>query len=593
MTRYIVGSSRSMVLVLRMTKLKESDMKSFPEIKKNCKKDTAGMPEYKLALLGDCATQHLSQAIKGCSYERGLAVQVFDADYNQILAQIMDPGSELYEFKPQTVVIDMCTEKLYEAFRNAEQKEDFAERKLQEISSYWNGLEKADCKIIQFNFPEIDDRVLGNYGAVNQGSFINQLRKLNIRLGEEAGKRGNVYIADIAYIQNEMGRKHFSDAKLYYSAKMPYSLEALVEIGMEVSGIVEAFMARIRKCMVLDLDNTLWGGVIGDDGLNGIQIGELGVGHAFQAFQEWLLELKKTGIILCVCSKNDEDKAKEPFEKHPEMVLKLEDFAMFTANWTDKASNIKNMAEILNLGIDSFVFIDDNPFERDQVRSMVPGITVPEMPEDPAEYVDFLKAQNLFERITVSSADSDRTRQYREEAGRRNLETSFGSYDEYLEALDMVGEAKAFDEFNTPRIAQLSQRSNQFNLRTVRYTEDQVRELAGSEEYITRYFTLKDKFGDHGLISVMVVKKDGNQGFIENWFMSCRVLKRGMEEYIMNALWKAAVEAGLKKVVGEYIASPKNGMVKDIYEKMGFIPIEDNRFVMDVDNYKAGDCKIK
>lgn len=643
-------------------------MKTFSELKKNCKKNTEGMQEYRLAVLGDCATQHLSQAVKGYAYEERIALSVFDADYNQIMAQTMDPGSELYEFKADAVLIDMCTEKLYDAYRETvadavmkeqgvssiktslkeqsenatlnkqqEQKIDeellntrnnFAHNKVKEIARYWDILRDKGLKVLQFNFPEIDDRILGNYGAVNASSFIAQLRKLNVLLSDEASKRGNVYIVDISYIQNSLGRNEFADSKLYFSAKMPYSLTSLPYIGKEVVEIIKALIGKIRKCVVLDLDNTLWGGVIGDDGLNGIQIGELGVGHAFQAFQEWLLELKKTGIILCVCSKNDDDKAKEPFEKHPEMVLRLNDFAMFTANWQDKASNIIEMAKTLNLNTDSFVFVDDNPFERDQVRTMVPGITVPDMPEDPAEYVNFLKSLNLFERITVSSADQDRTRQYQEEAGRKSLENSFASYDEYLSALDMVAKVSAFDEFQTPRIAQLSQRSNQFNLRTVRYTEDDVKKLAESDDYITIYFELKDKFGDHGLISVMVIRKcvcgqdeiskaqetidatgqleetngirvasymqpGDRYGFIENWFMSCRVLKRGMEEFIINTLNAKAKEAGLSYVIGEYIKTPKNNMVAEIYKKMDFTEISNNMFIMDVDSYKLRKTYIK
>lgn len=613
-------------------------MKTFPEIKRNCKKNTDGMPEYRLAVLGNCATQHLSQAIKGYAYDCNIAVNVFDADYNQILAQVMDPSSELYEHKANAVLIDMCTEKLYDAYREkaVSERDSFSDEIINEIKGYWDRLTENGLKIMQFNFPEIDDRVLGNFCSSRNDSFITQLRKLNIMLSEEAAKRGNVYIVDIAYIQNMLGRKNFSDSKLYYSAKMPYSLESLVYIGKEVTEIISVLMGKLRKCIVLDLDNTLWGGVVGDDGVNGIQIGELGVGHAFSAFQEWLLELKKTGIILCVCSKNDDDKAKEPFLKHPEMVLKLDDFAMFTANWQDKASNIIEMAKTLNLNTDSFVFVDDNPFERDQVREMVPGITVPDMPEDPAEYVNYLKSLNLFERVTVSSADQDRTRQYQEEAGRKSLESKFATYDDYLKALEMVAEVKTFDEYSLPRIAQLSQRSNQFNLRTVRYTEDDVRRLSESDDYITLDFSLKDKFGDHGLISVMVVRKckskeelkklvaisgdadgvltesipaddnaagdassllgagdassllaaDDAAGFIENWFMSCRVLKRGMEEFIMNTLNEKAKEAGLKIVVGEYLKTPKNNMVSKIYKNMGFDEIGENIFAMDVEKYQ-------
>ena len=585
---------------------------NFNTLRKSAKKAIAEATEKcdaKVVILGDCATQHLATVIRGYGYEESLIFDVLDTDYNQILPQTIDPSSELYAHKPDYVVIDMCTEKLYDAYQNTPagpDRESFADNQLNTIVNYWNlirnNLKDSVVRVIQFTFPEDDDRSLGNFGSINASSFIYQLRKLNLLLANEASKSGFVYLVDLNRIQLSMGRANFSDSKLYYSAKLPYSMDALVNIASEIVSVIKAIKGSIKKCVVLDLDNTLWGGVVGDDGLEGIQIGELGVGHAFQAFQCWLKELTKTGIILTVCSKNDDDKAREPFEKHPEMVLHLDDIAMFTANWQDKASNIRNQAATLNLGLDSFVFIDDNPFERDQVKSMIPEITVPDMPSDPALYVDYLKSLNLFERASVSKEDSERTKKYQEEAGRRTLENSFASYEEYLAALDMKAEANAFDSFNLPRIAQLSQRSNQFNLRTLRYTEGDVSMRMESEDYLTIYFALKDKFGDHGLISVACIKKlnkgsllneyndstkatitnifneksDAKIGFIENWFMSCRVLKRTMEQFIINTIVKKSREAGIDTLIGEYIRTPKNNMVSEIYASKGFEKLADN-----------------
>lgn len=327
-------------------------------------------------------------------------------------------------------------------------------------------------------------------------------------------------------------------------------------------------------------------GVVGDDGLDGIQIGELGIGKAFAAFQTYLKELTKRGVILAVCSKNDEDKAKEPFIKHPEMVLRLEDIAIFVANWEDKASNIRYIQKTLNIGMDSMVFFDDNPFERNLVSSMIPEITVPEMPEDPADYVSFVQRSNLFETISFSKDDSKRTKQYREEAGRVQLQASFSSYEDYLKNLEMVGQALPFDTFHYPRIAQLTQRSNQFNLRTIRYSEEDIKNIALDDNYVTRYFTLKDKFGDHGLISVVIMKKEEEALFVDTWLMSCRVLKRGMEEYIMNSIVAAAKEAGYDKLRAQYIKTPKNSMVEHIYDNMGWKALDDGNYELEVGNYE-------
>ena len=277
---------------------------------------------------------------------------------------------------------------------------------------------------------------------------------------------------------------------------------------LHVLSILCAVEGRFKKCLVLDLDNTIWGGVVGDDGWENIQVGHgLGIGKAFTEFQEWVKKLKNRGIIIAVCSKNDESKAKEPFEKNPEMVLKLDDIAVFVANWENKADNIRTIRDILNIGFDSMVFLDDNPFERNMVREHVPDVTVPELPEDPGEYLEFLYTQNLFETASYNEGDKDRTRQYQVEAKRVSLQRSFTNEADFLKSLNMVSEVGGFNKFNTPRVAQLSQRSNQFNLRTVRYTDTEISAIEADERYVTFSFTLSDKFGDNGLICVVIGEK--------------------------------------------------------------------------------------
>jgi FkbH-like protein len=269
------------------------------------------------------------------------------------------------------------------------------------------------------------------------------------------------------------------------------------------------------------------------------------------------------------------------------MVLRLEDISMFVANWEDKASNIRNIQKTLNIGMDSLVFLDDNPFERNLVRSMIPEITVPELPEDPAMYLPYLRSLRLFETASYSAEDSGRTQQYRQQAERAVFESSFQSYDDYLKGLDMVATVSPFDTFHYPRIAQLTQRSNQFNLRTVRYTEAEIEAIAQDDGHICLYFMLKDKFGDHGLISVMILDKQADSTlFVSEWLMSCRVLKRGMEEFIVNKILQTAADQGYQKVIGEYIPTPKNAMVKDLYEKMGFARIGENRFAAETAGFQ-------
>lgn len=563
---------------------------TFKQLKKLAKADISQFPQYKLAVMGDCATQHLATALRGYGAYVGLGLSVFDADYNQIDAQVMDASSELYHFAPNAVLIQMCTEKLYEAFCAAPLncRASFAEDTYSRISRIWKQLNSSiSTTVFQCNFPLMDDGAFGQYGNKTADSFLFQQRKLNFLLMQGCQEIKNVYLLDLDALQSACGRNQFSDPKLYYIAKMPISVDILPAVAKLVLDQVQALRGITKKCVVLDLDNTLWGGVIGDDGLSGIQIGELGLGHAFSDFQCWLKELKNRGMLLAVCSKNNEPAAKEPFEKHPEMVLRLEDISMFVANWEDKASNIRNIQKTLNIGMDSLVFLDDNPFERNLVRSMIPEITVPELPEDPALYLQYLRSLGLFETASYSAEDAGRTQQYRQQAERAVFESSFQSYDAYLEGLDMKAVAAPFDAFHYPRIAQLTQRSNQFNLRTVRYTEAEIEAIAKHENHICLYFTLQDKFGDHGLISVVILdKQEDGALFVSEWLMSCRVLKRGMEEFIANKIIRTAADHGYQKVIGEYIPTPKNAMVKDLYEKMGFTRTGEHRFEAEVSAFR-------
>ena len=563
-------------------------MYSFNELKKISKKDIEGT-EYRLAVLGNVSTQFFSLGIKGYLKAEGINASVFDADYNQIDAQLLDKASETYEFNPDAIIVYISTDKIYEEFLDLDvsARDAFAEDYIAKIKNYWNLISaNSNARIIQPNFTEIDDRAFGNYSSKVKDAFVYQIRKLNFLLQESMKDRKDVLPLDLLSIQIQMGHKAFYDTVLYYDAKMAVTLDAIVYIAKNVCDIVKTLRGSFKKGIILDLDNTLWGGVIGDDGLGGIEIGELKRGLVFTDFQRWLKQLKDRGILLCVCSKNNEDTAKEPFEKHDEMILKLDDFSMFVANWDDKASNIRYIQQSLNIGMDSLVFIDDNPFERNLVREMIPEITVPELPEDAANYLTFLQSQNLFETAAYSEDDKDRTKQYRAEAKRKDLEQSFVSIDDYLKNLEMMGEAKSFEPVRYSRIAQLTQRSNQFNLRTVRYTEADIERIASDDKFITIYYTLKDRFGDHGLVSVVIMEKlSETEAFIDTWLMSCRVLKRGMEEFIVNNLVKTASEAGIEILRSEYIETPKNKMVKDIYKTMGFTEDGSSKYVLNVSDY--------
>lgn len=571
-------------------------MFSFKELRKAENLNVDGR-EYKMAVLGNCATQFLSAAISGYAKLEGVNLKVYDADYNQIDIQLVDLYSDTYKFDPDFILLWISTDKMYEEFLSVSiaGREKFAEAYIEKIKKYWEWIgQKSNAKVLQMNFTEMDDKVVGQYSLKMDTAFIFQIRKLNYLLQEAMKKSGNVYPIDMLAVQIDLGRAEFYDAVLYYNAKMCVSKKALPYVAKSVIDVLKAILGRIKKCIILDLDNTLWGGSIGDDGLGNIEIGGLGKGYVYTDIQKWFKQLKENGVILAVCSKNNEETAKEPFLKHKEMILRLEDISVFVANWNDKASNIRLIQKTLDIGMDSIIFIDDSPFERDLVRNLIPEIEVPELPEDPACYLEFLRECNYFETVSFDKMPIDRTRMYQIELERKRLEASFETIEDYLMGLDMVGMIKPFDEEQYSRIAQLSQRSNQFNLRTVRYTEDEIRNIAESNNYMAFYYSLKDKIGDYGVVGVAIMEKKSKiELFIESWFMSCRVLKRSMEQFIMNELVGKAREKGFKKITAEYIPTTKNRMVHNIYGEMGFTDLLNNQYSLDIDTYKKQKTYIR
>lgn len=572
-------------------------MKALRELKK-LSKEELNTPMIKVALLGDTATQLLVTAIKGESVDRGISLDLYEGEYSQVERQLMDPTSELYEFDADIIVIFQSTHKLGEHHSSlpVESQTLLADERLSFVTTLCENPSFANKKLIYFNYPEIEDTVFGSYANKVESSFSYQVRKLNYELMNLSMQYPNLFICDIAGLQNLFGRQFMFAPNVYMTTEMVLSVNALPYVASRVVDIIAAIKGQFKKCLILDLDNTVWGGVIGDDGLEGIELGHgLGIGKAFTEFQMWIKKLKQRGIIICVASKNNEDTAKEPFEKHPDMILKLDDIAVFQANWETKVDNIRTIQGILNIGFDSMVFLDDNPFERNMVRENIPGITVPELPEDPAMYLEYLYSLNLFETASYSNADKDRTKQYQVEAKRVSLSKTFTNEADFLKSLNMISTVSGFTKFNTPRVAQLSQRSNQFNLRTVRYTEADIEDMAKNPDVIDLSFTLEDKFGDNGLIAVVIMKKlDEETLFVDTWFMSCRVLKRGMENFTLNTMVEFARSKGYKRIIGEYIPTPKNKMVEMHYPNLGFTKIESstNRYVLDLMSYLPKECYI-
>lgn len=542
----------------------------------------------KIALYGNYATQFLAKSLKSAFKKQGVSIELYVAEYDQADIEFYDTTSELFSFKPNFIILHDAVENVRDVFYKSsnEDRYNFAAKYIQRIENFSDIL-KTSLPSAQLIYPgwELDsDMVYGNFFSRVKHSWDYQLRKFNWQLLEVVSSKKNILFIDSTRIA--AASNHQKNHALSINADLHFSFEFLSMLSGEIYKIIQTIQGGGKKCIILDLDNTLWGGIIGDDGVENIMIGTLGIGKAFTRFQKWLKELKNRGIILVVCSKNDEHIAKEAFEKHSEMILRLDDIAMFVANWDNKADNIRYIQSVLNIGFDSMVFIDDNPAERKIVRDNVPGVCVPELPEDPAFYLAYLKELNLFEATTFSDNDKDRTSQYREEAKRIELFKSVVNIEEYLASLEMLGTIEPFKKDDYSRIAQLTQRSNQFNLRTIRYTEAAIESIAADENYITCSVKLKDKFGDHGLISVIILQKNLNELFIDTWLMSCRVLKRGVEAMVLNKLVDIARKNNFEFLTGEYIPTAKNALVKSHYENLGFTEVE-GKWQLNVSNYKC------
>jgi FkbH-like protein len=533
----------------------------------------------RLALLGSSTLAHLHPAIRVAGLRRGLWISIYENDYGQYWQELTDPASGLHEFKPNAVLFALdphhIAAGISAALDRAETERSFEEVR-DRIRGCWRLAREAfRCPIIhQLPLP-VQPTLLGNNEHRLPGSRQGFIARLNHALRGLADEDGVDLLALDARAGID-GLKAWHDPALWHRAKQEISPAAAPMYGELLARLLGAKQGRSAKCLVLDLDNTLWGGVVGDDGLEGLVIGQgSALGEAFVAFQEYARELSRRGVILAVCSKNDEANAIEPFEKHPEMVLKRHDIASFVANWTDKASNLRAIAEELNIGIDSLVFVDDNPFERTLVRRELPMVAVPEVGDDPATFAQTLADAGYFEGLAVTEEDRARGEQYQGNRQRERLKASASDLESYLGSLEMELIWRRFDKLGLQRTVQLINKTNQFNLTTRRYTEEDVLAIMEHSRAFGLQLRLVDRFGDNGIIAIVIGKMNGEEDLlIDTWLMSCRVLGRQVEPTTLKLIADSAKKLGALRLVGEYLPTKKNGMVRDHYAKLGFTVVE-------------------
>ncbi len=550
-------------------------------------------PTVRLGVLGTSTVGHLLAGIRVAALARGLLVEVYEGGYGMVQGELMDAGSGLRAFRPEVVLL------AFDAYAVAGAG---AEVTLEMMRACWAAAQGMGCAVVQQTVLPVFAPVVGNNEQQMAGSRASVVERVNAELRAKLADGAGVALLAVDVFCRAEGLRAWHEPALWHQSKHEVHPRAGLVYGDQVARVLGAMRGMSSKCLVLDLDNMLWGGVIGDDGLDGIVLGQGdGVGEAYVAFQRYCAALASRGVVLAVCSKNDEANARLPFAEHPEMVLQERDIAAFAANWEDKATNLRALARTLNLGLEAMVFADDNPAERALIRRELPEVQVPELPEDPALYAEVLASAGYFEATRVTEDDRARCGQYRANAERARARdavtggtldgTAGGTTDleSYLRSLGMEMTAGPIDEAGVGRVTQLINKTNQFNLTTRRVTEAEVRGVMADGDAVTMQVRLRDRFGDNGMIAVLIARRDGADGVVETWLMSCRVLGRRVEEACLHVLVEAARRRGWRRLVGVYRATAKNGMVREMYPRLGFARVEDGvgeeRFVLEVGGY--------
>lgn len=537
------------------------------------KKESGLFVEKKIAILGGSTTNDIKNVLELFLLNYGIKPSFYESEYNRYYEDGMFPNPQLEEFAPDIVYIHTSNRNIND-FPVLTDSKDMVADKLDLMMNKFRGLwehifSAYRCTIIQNNFEPPYYRLMGNKDAADYRGRVNFISRLNLLFSEYADSHANFFIHDINYEASFYGLEKWSDPFYWHMYKYAMCVPAIPYVAFQLANIIKSILGKNKKALNLDLDNTLWGGVIGDDGAENIEVGqETPMGQVYAEFQEYIRQQKQLGVLLTVNSKNDAAVAETGFNR-PDSVLKRDDFVVFKANWEPKSRNLQETAEELKLLPESFVFVDDNPAEREIIRQTAPQAAIPEL-DSVEHYIRILDRSGFFEVTNLSEDDLKRNEMYRENAMRRQMQETYADYGEYLTSLEMKGTIKEFEPQYMSRISQLTNKSNQFNLTTRRYSQAEIESAAADPLQITLYGKLEDKFGDNGVVSVVIGKREGDILHIDLWLMSCRVLKRDMEFAMMDELVKKCQETGITKIRGYYYPTAKNGMVKDFYAMQGF-----------------------
>ena len=554
-------------------------MKKRKSLKRVLLSDGTTRLKKKIAVLGGSTTNDIIAITELFLLDAGIEPEFYQSEYAQYWQDAMFPSEELAGFEPDIVFIHTTNRNITEYPQMTDSPETvkaMLDKEFDRFKQMWQALQsRFNCPIIQNNFELPLFRLLGNKDCSDYRGRSNFINRLNSMFYEYSQNNGSFYINDINYISASYGLKEWSNPLYWNMYKYALCFEAIPEFAYNTSNIIKSVFGKNKKALALDLDNTLWGGVVGDDGVEHIQIGqETGVAQSYYEFQNYIKAHKDLGILLTVCSKNDEENALAGL-KHPEGALKPEDFIIIKANWENKDRNIAETASELNILPESIVFVDDNPAEREIVKAQLPGVKAPVM-DGVENYIQTLDRSGFFEVTTFSEDDLKRNEMYKANVQRASMSASFENYSDYLLSLDMNAVIDDFIPMYIQRITQLSNKSNQFNVTTKRYTPAEMEAVFASDEYIRLYGKLTDKFGDNGVVSVVIGKKDGSVLNMDLWLMSCRVLKRDMEFAMLDTLVQKCREQNIETIKGYYYPTAKNNMVRELYKTFGFDKISED-----------------
>ena len=532
----------------------------------------------RIAILGGSTTSEVRSMLELHLLDQGIRPAFYESGYNRYSEDVLFENPGLTDFKPDVVYFHTTWQNVSEFPELMEPEIEVEQRVRREVGRFeviWEKIRtKFGATIIQNNFDLPRARPLGNSEAFDASGRLDFLARLNGEFARYARNHSNFFINDIHYLSAQLGLAAWHGHTYWYNFHMAVSPIATVSLARNLAAIIKSIYGKSKKCLVIDLDNTIWGGVIGDDGVQNLVLGrDHAMGEAYLDFQRYVKDLGRRGVILAVCSKNDAGNAREGLS-HPDSILRLEDFGAFKANWNPKPENIREIAAELNIGLDSIVFVDDNPAERALVTDRLPEVAVPEVGSDVTLFAEILEAEHYFETPRIVQDDLGRSDFYRSNVQREAQHGRFSDYGEFLESLEMTAEIAPFSSVYLDRITQLINKTNQFNLTTRRYTGAEVEATALDPNYLTLYGRLADRFGDNGLVSVLIGHHAAGVLEMDLWLMSCRVLNREMELAMFDALIEECRARGIRKIKGVYIPSKKNSMVADHYLKLGFSAVD-------------------